>query len=135
MSAKHCNKCDTTKPLADYQRCSKNGTQGWCRACMAASQRERAKQRRKRRKLAGHVPTERPMGRTRVERIKHLPCDCSERYTLPDGSCAIAYANDGPLSLHQVGELLGLSGEMVRRIEVQALDKLAKRMRELRPPR
>jgi hypothetical protein len=43
-------------------------------------------------------------------------------------SCALDVAGDGPRSLEEVGELLGVSRERIRQIEEVALSKLQRRM-------
>jgi DNA-binding CsgD family transcriptional regulator len=49
----------------------------------------------------------------------------------PTRDCALAVANEGPRSLEEVAEILGMSRERVRQLEEQALEKL-KGNRELR---
>ena len=44
--------------------------------------------------------------------------------TLPTRDCALLVAAEGPRTLDEVGEVLGLTGERVRQIEERALTKL-----------
>jgi DNA-directed RNA polymerase sigma subunit (sigma70/sigma32) len=52
----------------------------------------------------------------------------SRRLDLPDGTCAIARANDGPMSLAEVAAILGITPQAVQYIERRALAKLSVRM-------
>ena len=59
-------------------------------------------------------------------------CTCGERYRLPDGSCAIAHANNGGMSQKEVAVLIGVRQQTVLDIERRALRKLRAGMRDWR---
>jgi hypothetical protein len=60
-----------------------------------------------------------------------LPCTVAScRYHLEAGpGCALAAAEEGPRTLDEIGELLGVTGESVRTIEGGGLATLGKRLR------
>ncbi len=43
----------------------------------------------------------------------------------PEVSCVLDVADDGPLSLHELGRVLGVSNEMVAKIQRRAFKKIA----------
>lgn len=57
-----------------------------------------------------------------------MSCSCGERYRLPDGSCAIAHANNGGMSLLEVARVLGVRPQTVLHIERRALKTFGARM-------
>jgi hypothetical protein len=61
------------------------------------------------------------------------PCPCGEacRLELPDGSCAAARAEDGPMSQEAVGALLGVTKQTIAHIEARALRRLGPRLAHL----
>jgi hypothetical protein len=61
----------------------------------------------------------------------YLDVDCHDNVTLPPGepwdqtaSCALDIAEEGPLDLREIGEILHVSAERVRQIEAMGLRKL-----------
>ena len=53
----------------------------------------------------------------------HLWVDVSKRRGLPQHSCALDVADEGPHTLEQLGDLLGLTRERMRQIESLALHR------------
>ena len=51
----------------------------------------------------------------------------------PDGSCAIARANDGAMSQREVARVFGLTFQTIQWIELRALRKLRAKLRDWGP--
>jgi DNA-binding CsgD family transcriptional regulator len=66
-----------------------------------------------------------PVPCTRIECRFHLARRGHWEHRLtPTRDCALAVANEGPHSLEEIAELLGMTRERVRQIEEAALEKL-----------
>ena len=57
----------------------------------------------------------------------HIWTDVSKKRDLPVHSCALDVADEGPHTLEQLGELLGLTRERMRQIEEMALHRAVMR--------
>ena len=53
---------------------------------------------------------------------------CTERCRLPDGTCAIARANDGPMTLREISAVIGVTYQGVQAIERRALRKVRQQL-------